>query len=104
LIIHFPADALKAYDIEALHPDTFIVPLIQLDRTKAIEALHCQVNSLKNPPKTLEEVLEALQKCGLNDSVVLCKGAGPAGHAIDVQVSIAVKQLLQLKNSIIFVS
>jgi SpoVK/Ycf46/Vps4 family AAA+-type ATPase len=81
---HFPADALKAYDIEALHPDTFIVPLIQLDRTKAIEALHSQMNSLKNPPKTLEEVLEALQKCGLNDSVALCKEAGPAGHDVDV--------------------
>ncbi len=80
---HFPADALTGYDIEALHPDAFIVPLIQLDRTRAIEALHSQVNSLKNPPKTTDEVLETLQKCGLNDSVALCKGGGPAGHSVE---------------------
>jgi predicted nucleic acid-binding protein len=58
---HFPAEVLIAYDIEALHN---------------------QVNSLKNPPKTTDEVLEALQKCGLNNSVALCKGGGSAGHTV----------------------
>jgi predicted nucleic acid-binding protein len=65
----FPSTYLKSYAIEALHPDDFISDLIKIDKTVCLTALNNQVLSLKNPPKSKEEVLNSLIKCGLNNSV-----------------------------------
>jgi len=69
----FPTDYLKSFDIEVQDPDTFVTHLIDLDRPRSLEALHNQVKSLKNPPKSFEEVLETLEKCGLPNSVTVWK-------------------------------
>jgi predicted nucleic acid-binding protein len=66
----FPADFLKRYDIEAQHPDEFVSDLIDLDKTSALEALNNQVKRLRNPPKSVDDVLQALEKCGLTNSVM----------------------------------
>ncbi len=69
----FPAEYLKKYDIEAQHPDEFIANFIGLDKAKSLEALQNQVRSLKNPPKSKGEVLELLERCGLQKSVAHLK-------------------------------
>lgn len=65
----FPNSYLKEFDIEAQHPDLFISNLINLDNSKAMNALDKQVRRLKNPPKTKSEVLDTLEKCGLIETV-----------------------------------
>jgi hypothetical protein len=69
----FPAASLKNHIIEVQHPDTFITNLINLDKTTALEALNNQVMRLRNPPKSVDEVLVILEKCGLTNSVAKLK-------------------------------
>jgi len=69
----FPIDQLKPFDIKAQDPDTFISHLIHFDRLGSLEALHNLVGSLRNPPQSLEQVLETLEKNGLPSSVALWK-------------------------------
>ena len=64
-IKHFPAEYLKKYDIEVQHPDEFVSNLINLDKNKSEQALQNLISSLRNPPKTRDEVLHTLEKCGL---------------------------------------
>ena len=64
----FPASALSRYDLEAQHPDAFIRNLIDLDEDTVVQVLRAQAARLKNPPKTLAEVLESLHKQGLTES------------------------------------
>jgi hypothetical protein len=65
----FPSDQLLPFDIEAQHPDFFVSNLIDLDELKSVEAFQNQVENLKNPKRTEEEVLETLYKQGLENSV-----------------------------------
>ena len=50
----FPPEALSPFDIEAQHPDEFILHLLHLTPDLVIEAAHNHRTSLKNPPKTVE--------------------------------------------------
>ena len=61
----FPADVLKQYGIKAQHPDKFVFYLFSLDCDRVCQAAKRQRNTLKNPPKTLLEYLETLEKQGL---------------------------------------
>lgn len=61
----FPLSDLSVYGIEAKNPDDFIVELLEKDEAKVNQGFLNQLNSLKNPPKTREELLETLRKCGL---------------------------------------
>ncbi|MGZ5254983.1 MAG: PIN domain-containing protein [Flavitalea sp.] len=70
---HFPVTNLSTYDIEVQSPDEFISNLINLDKKNCMKALENQVKSLRNPPKTREEVLETLTSCGLIKTVDLLK-------------------------------
>lgn len=65
----FPADTLKAYDIEPVHPDQFIVHLIDLDKEKSLVAFKQQVGRLQNPSKSEHQVLKTLKKCNLKKTV-----------------------------------
>ncbi|WP_229208757.1 hypothetical protein [Dyadobacter luticola] len=51
--------------MKAQHPDFFITNLIELNPLDALAAFKNQVANLKNPPVTLEKVLEILIKSGL---------------------------------------
>lgn len=61
----FPADILYQWQISAIHPDDFVMGLIAEDEEMVREAVNKMVNKLKNPPKTFEEVMEALKKCAM---------------------------------------
>jgi predicted nucleic acid-binding protein len=65
----FPADVLKAYDIEALHPDEFLLTLFEQAPGLVCAAVKRQREGLRNPPKTAEELLTTLENQGLTQAV-----------------------------------
>ncbi len=65
----FPASVLAIYDIEARHPDDFVLDQIDLAPARVIEAVVAQAHALRNPPQSVDEVLERLATCGCQQSV-----------------------------------
>ena len=61
----FPAETLRQYNIEALHPDQFILRLLKFNWQTVCKAAEKQRIRLKNPPKTPDEYLETLVELGL---------------------------------------
>ena len=69
----FPDTVLSKYGIESIHPDDFIYYQIDLAPAIACEAIKRQRQSLKNPPKTVNEFLVILQKQQLPQTVSVLK-------------------------------
>lgn len=67
----FPQDSLDQYDIRVIDPDLFACGLSEINEAKAIQGFENQLASLKNPPKTREELKVILKKCGLSKFVEL---------------------------------
>jgi hypothetical protein len=65
----FPADVLNQYGMEAQHPDEFVAHLLELAPAVVCGAAKKQRESLRNPPKTVEEYLHALARQGLAQTV-----------------------------------
>jgi predicted nucleic acid-binding protein len=65
----FPAVFLEKYGIEAQHPDEFIIHLIDLAPAAVCEAVKRQRTSLKNPPRSVEELLAIYQSQGLTQTI-----------------------------------
>lgn len=66
----FPNDYLAQFGIEAQHPDEFIPHLIDLSPGAVVTAAKLQRASLRNPPKSAEEFLDALARQRLPETVV----------------------------------
>ena len=64
----FPASAMSKYGIEALHPDDFVLDMIDLAPGAVCAALVKQANALRNPPVTVQQVLDTLVGLGLVQS------------------------------------
>lgn len=58
----FPADSLKPFAIEAIHPDDFLFYQLELSVPLFCSAVKRMRLGLKNPPKTAEELLLTLRK------------------------------------------
>jgi predicted nucleic acid-binding protein len=56
----FPDASTGPYDVEALHPDDFLMVLHAMDPDFAIALVRRQAADLKNPPHTVEEILDML--------------------------------------------
>lgn len=67
---HFPAEALSRYDVEAQHPDAFVLSLLSFDPDVVLGAITGQANSLRNPPCTVPVLLDILESRGLVQSAV----------------------------------
>jgi predicted nucleic acid-binding protein len=65
----FPAETLARFDIEAQHPDDFLLSLFDLAPGQVCAAVKRQRESLRTPPKTAEEILATLQNQGLIQTV-----------------------------------
>lgn len=65
----FPTETLARFDIQALHPDDFLVGLLDLAPGIVCTALKKQRESLRNPPKTIEELLTTLESQALGQTV-----------------------------------
>jgi hypothetical protein len=65
----FPSGILAAHGVEAQHPDDFVVALLDLEPDAVCAAVKAQRESLRNPPKTAEELLATLEAQGLTQAV-----------------------------------
>jgi hypothetical protein len=65
----FPAEALAPYAIEAMHPDDFVLDTIDLAPAVVAQVLTEQAAALKNPPRTVADLLKTLHELGLAQSV-----------------------------------
>lgn len=65
----FPAARLDAYGIDAQHPDKFIAHLLDLAPGPVCTAAKRHRQSLKNPPRTVEQFLDALAAQQLSETV-----------------------------------
>ena len=61
----FPEGTLKMYGIEAVHPDSFIVNIIDLDQDKALAASKRHREAMSKTTPTVEEFLDRYEQAGL---------------------------------------
>jgi len=61
----FPVEELEKFGIIPQHPDDFICDLFEMNEKAAIEALNVQLETLRKPRRTKEELLETFKKCDL---------------------------------------
>ena len=61
----FPASVLGEHQIEAVHPDEFMVRLWDEASEAVLEVARRQREALKRPPKTAAEYLATLEQCRL---------------------------------------
>jgi hypothetical protein len=73
----FPASALSKYGVEALHPDDFLLDLIDLAPGTLCAAVVKQAGALRRPPMTIGEVLDTLRALGLVESVAKLRSLLP---------------------------
>ena len=78
----FPAVALSPHGLLAIHPDAFVCDLLDLDPDRVVQVIAEQAAALKNPRKTVAELLTTLENAGLRRSIVriwgLLKGGAEA--------------------------
>ena len=65
----FPQNRLVPFGIEAQHPDTFIMHLVDFNLGEVVGAAQEHRASLKNPAKSVEEYLITLERQGLTQTV-----------------------------------
>ncbi len=65
----FPAEHLRPYGIEVQHPDEFVAHLLGLSPGAVGAAVRDQRLSLKNPPRSVRELLDTLLSLGLASTV-----------------------------------
>ncbi|QLH64484.1 PIN domain-containing protein [Serratia symbiotica] len=65
----FPASALDAFGIEALHPDDFVMDMFDLNRALVLSAVTTQRSNLRKPPMSVDGYLEALLRQGMAQTV-----------------------------------
>jgi hypothetical protein len=65
----FPESALAPFSVEALHPDDFVIHQIDLAPGLVCSVIAEQAAALKNPRRTVGDVLDSLRGCGLIRSV-----------------------------------
>ena len=65
----FPDGKLAPYNVEAKHPDDFVLDAIDLAPGLVTTALLCRPSGLRNPPRTVGELLDILRDQGLVRSV-----------------------------------
>lgn len=65
----FPAETLARFDVEAQHPDDFLLSLFDLAPGLVCTAIKHQRVGLLHPPKTAEELLTTFESQGLTQAV-----------------------------------
>jgi hypothetical protein len=69
----FPSVALDKYDLEAKHPDDFVVDIIGLSPGTVAQIITEQAAALKHPPLSIGELLDKLREHDLEQSVALLR-------------------------------
>jgi hypothetical protein len=73
----FPSSALAPHAIAAIHPDEFLLTLLDADAERVYQAAERQRKMLKNPPKSREEYWQTLAANGLTQTVEKLQAASP---------------------------
>ena len=63
---HFPAIALRPYDIEARHPDDFLLDQLELRESMVLASVDEVLSCYDNPPMTMAEYLDLLSRAGVS--------------------------------------
>lgn len=66
----FPSDVLGPLGIEAQHPDDFVLDAIDLSPDQVTHCIREQAAALRNPPISVEDLLQGLSDVGLPQAVV----------------------------------
>lgn len=66
---HFPEAQLAEYDIEARHPDDFVLDMIGLGPATIVRVITEQAAALRSPPTTIPTLLDTLREQRLVQSV-----------------------------------
>jgi predicted nucleic acid-binding protein len=69
----FPADELAAWDIEAKHPDDFLIDQFHLDAIRVHQAVQSVADAWSNPPGTADDVLDRLERSGLPQTAAVLR-------------------------------
>ena len=69
----FPVDYLAPYSLTAQHPDAFIAELVDADPEAALAAVRGHRAALRDPPRTANEHLVALERLGLIQTASLIR-------------------------------
>lgn len=73
----FPETELSKYDVTAQHPDEFLTHLLDISSDGICEALHIVRARLRNPPKSVSEYLQILERQHLPDFVARLREFSP---------------------------
>lgn len=69
----FPSEELSKWNIEAKHPDDFLVDQFHLDAI-ALHVILQQIADIANrPPLTFADVLDGLERCGITQATALLR-------------------------------
>ncbi len=76
----FPDDKLAPYSVDPKHPDDFVLDAINLAPDVVVKVVSDQAGALKNPPRSVGDLLDTLRDLGLVRSVARLRelfGAAP---------------------------
>jgi len=75
----FPDHVLARYDMEAKHPDEFVLDTLDLAPGAVVQCVTAQAAALRHPPVALADLLDTLRRAGLVQAVArLRELLGPA--------------------------
>ena len=69
----FPESALSPQGIVALHPDTFVLACLEMADEMIVDVLRAQAAELRNPPTTVDQMLDRLAIQGLTKAVAVMR-------------------------------
>lgn len=69
----FPTDVLSQWDVEAKHPDDFLVDQFHLDAISVHKAVQAVADSWQRPPGTVDDVLDRLDLAGLPQTAAVLR-------------------------------
>lgn len=69
----FPSEILETYGIDLQNSDDFLCDYIRLFETQAHQAVNEAKAAFKNPPRTIESVLDSLSSCGAPNAAQLLR-------------------------------
>lgn len=82
----FPASALQPYDVEALHPDDFLLDLLDLDRPVLLQLLNDQARAYVNPPVSLSDLRSQLSGTVPRFAAAAAASPVPEGMPLPLEV------------------
>ena len=69
----FPAESLSQWDVQARTPDEFLLDQFHLDGPSVYGAIQRVADSWRNPPGTVSDVLDRLERSGLVETAALLR-------------------------------